>query len=90
MIAFQLCCPEVFPYYNNVLCASAQFSWAWFPVCWLMAMATVTPVTVLAPPVLSRGHIVNVITVNVKRATFIVKDMVMAAAMVSFKGDEFF
>ena len=42
-----------------------------------MVMATVTPVTVLAPPVLSRGHIVNVITVNVKRATFIVKDMAM-------------
>ncbi len=47
-------------------------------------MAMVTPVTVLAPPVLSRGHIVNVITVNVKKATFIVKDMVMAVAMVSF------
>ena len=48
-----------------------------------MVMATVTPVTVLAPPVLSRGHIVNVITVNVKRATFIVKDMAMVVAMVS-------
>ena len=40
-----------------------------------MVMATVTPVTVLAPPVLSRGHIVNVITVNVKRVMCIVEDM---------------
>ena len=46
-------------------------------------MGMVTVAMVLAQPVLSRGHIVSAITVNVNMVTSIVKVMVMVEVMVS-------
>ena len=48
-------------------------------------MGMVTVVMALAQPVLSRGHIVSAIIVNVNMVTSIVKVMVMVEVMVSVR-----